>query len=130
MPSPLPPHPDNPNLKSSLSRLSYLEPPQVTQVPEPGGRPTETHILQLEAEFSPLTGEGQWATYQFPNLVEYEDWEQFKRNVRRLLLKLDPQRFEELMDYLHNYKVVNVDLVTGDTWAVFPLPSGYVPIPS
>lgn len=128
MPAPLPPHPDNPNIPK-LSRLSYLESPKVTEVPDSGGRPTDTNILQMEAEFSPLTGDGRWVIYQFPNLMEYDEWDEFRRSVRRILLKLDPQRFEELMDYLHNYKVVNVDLTTGEAWSVFPLPTGYVQIP-
>lgn len=123
MPAPLAPHPDNPN---SPQRLSYMDAAKPVEMPDSGGRPTEPHIIQLEAEFDPINGEGCWQFYQYPNFVEFREWDQFKRFVRRSFLKMDPHSFEELLDYVHNFKVINIDTKRGEVYPVIPRPTGYV----
>lgn len=124
MTGPLGVHPDNP---SSPQRLSHLTQATPTQMPEPGGRPTDVNILQLEAVFDPINGEGTWTYWLYPQTATFDDYEKFKRQIRRYILKIEEDyMFEVLMDYLHNYQTVNVHLDTGQYYAVVPRPTGYV----
>lgn len=125
MPAPLPPHPDNPN-NPQLLRLSYLAPAKIADVPDTGGRPTDPNLMQLDATFSPHTGEGEWGIFIYPTEQWFrsaqdrfagDQWLTFKRTVRRHLLKVTPDQFEFLMDYLHNYRVLNIHLITGEVSA-------------
>lgn len=130
VPAPLPPHPDNPNSpenqKPKLLRLSFINPAQVAPPPGTRGRPTDPNLLQLDASFNVHTGEGAWGIFLYPNETWYDSkndvflgqqWEAFRRHVRRLLLKTTPDQFEFLLDYLHNYRVLNIHLITGDVSA-------------
>lgn len=127
MPAPLPPHPKNPNLQEK--RINFLPSPRPTQRPAPGGRPTDTNIIQLEAEFDPFNGEGSWDFYRYPTNVSFKDWDQFRRFLIPILKKefpsLDDHRLEEIFDYLHNFKVLNLDLSNGEIYPVVPRPTGY-----
>lgn len=127
MPAPLPPHPDHPDHQSKkLLRLNFLDPAKVPEEPGTGGRPTDPNVLQLEANFSPHSGEGSWGVFIYPAESWYnsaddeftgQQWEKFRRHVRGLLIKTTPDQFDFLLDYLHNYKVLNIHLITGDVSA-------------
>ena len=125
MPSPLPP------LKPKLEtgRLSFLHSPKINPNPNPGGVPTVTWIIQLYAEFDPVSGEGQWKFMQFPQSIDFYEYEEFERFCKEHL-PIPRHFFNGVMDYLHNYYVLNIDLKSGEVYPVVPRPSGFdVPIP-
>lgn len=128
MPAPLPPHPDNPSAQSNpqLLRLSYIEPAKIADLPGLNGRPSDPNLLQLDATFNPHTGDGAWGVFLYPQETWYnstddrfsgDQYDQFRRHVRRMLLKTTPDQFEFLMDYLHNYRILNIHLITGEVHA-------------
>lgn len=123
MPGPLGVHPDNPQ---NSVRLSHLQKATPVQVPEPGGRPTDVNTLQMEAEFDPVLGEGTWSYWLYPNTQSWDQYDKFRAQMRRYLSFVDEFTFDTLMDYLHNFKTVNIDLKTGNYYAVVPRPKGYV----
>lgn len=128
MPAPLPPHPDNPNVAKTpqVLRLSYIDPAKVAELPGLNGRPSDPNLLQLDATFNPSSGEGHWGVFVYPQETWYnssddrfagDQYDQFRRHVRRLLLRTTPDQFEFLMDYLHNYRILNIHLITGEVSA-------------
>lgn len=123
MPAPLPPHPDNPNHpnRKRLDNLSYIDPAKVAPIPSLNGRPADPNVLQLDASFSPHTGDGSWGLFMYPTETwyngSYDEFMQFRRHVRRLLSGLSDERFEFLLEYLHNYRILNIHLITGEVSA-------------
>lgn len=124
MPAPLPPL-----KKADTPRLSFLPGAKVAPLPGSGGIPTDPMTIQLQAEFDPIGGEGEWRFIHFPQDVPFDDYDQFERFCKRHL-PVQEDQFSYLMDYLHNFKVLNFDLRTGEVYPVIPTPRGYnVPIP-
>ena len=128
MPAPLPPHPDNPTVQKTPQalRLSFIEPAKISDLPGLNGRPSDPNLMQLDATFNPHDGNGQWGIFIYPQETWYstsedrfvgDQYEMFKRHVRRHLLRVTPDQFEFLMDYLHNYRILNIHLITGEVSA-------------
>jgi hypothetical protein len=88
-------------------------------------------IVQLHADFSPLNGEGdgEWRYIHFPQDVRFYDYPEFERFCRRHL-PVPPDQFDYFMDYLHNFKCLNVDLRSGEVYPMIPTPRGFnLPLP-
>ena len=120
MPAPLPPL----KPKLEVDRLSFIPRHKPPGTPNAGGTPTVAWIIQMFAEFDPVLGDGHWKFTQYPTNVEFNDYDQFERFCRRHL-PVPKESFSEVMDYLHNFKVINVDLRTGEIYPVIPRPSGF-----
>lgn len=116
MPAPLPP------LRTfKTPRLSFIPgAPKIVQ-PTQDGKPTVPWIIQLEAEFDPIGGEGQWRFIHYPQDIPFDDYEEFERFCRRHL-PVPPDQFSYLMDYLHNFKVLNFDLKSGEVYPAHLVP--------
>lgn len=127
MPAPLPPL----KPKLEVQRLSFLPSPKIKDLPSANGVPTVAWIIQLSSEFDPVLGDGHWKLTQYPTNIEFDDYDQFRRVAARHL-PVQSYEFEELMDYLHNFKCLNIDLRTGEYYPVIPLPRGFnvtLPVP-
>lgn len=124
MPAPLPPL-----KKTQVTRLSFLGSPQRSRVVSSGGRPVDPSVIQMDADFDPIHGVGDWRFIQFPQDVHFDDYEQFERFVRRHL-PVPADNIGYLLDYLHNFKTIEIDLRTGEVYPVVPRPTGFaVPLP-
>lgn len=110
MPCPLPPLP-----RPVLKRLSFIPSNKLAPPPSVGLRPVVTYIVQLEANFDPVLGEGEWRYIQYPRNVHFDDWEEFERFVYRHL-PYPKDQMPVLLDYLHNFKILNLDLSTGEVY--------------
>lgn len=109
-------------------RLSFLDGPPPTPTVD-SGRPTDTWIIQLEVGyFDPIAGEGHWEFYRYPNLFETDDWDEFERYCLSQV-PLPRTQVEQILTYLHNFQVLNIDLRTTEVYPVIPRPRGFdVPI--
>lgn len=124
MPAPLPPL-----KRADVPRLSFIpnNPGRISV--DAGGRPMDAMTIQLQAEFDPTTGEGNWQYIHFPQNIPFDEYAQFERFCQRHL-PVHPDQFSYLMDYLHNFKTLNFDLKTGEVYPVIPTPRGLnVPLP-
>jgi hypothetical protein len=145
LPCPLPPLGHN---KPETPRLSFLKSPKIAEplraekskfhsaystwnlFQNKNGTPLSANVIQLHAEFDPVIEfEGHWKYLQFPQKIEFDDYTQFERFCKKHL-PVPTEGFDYLMDYIHNFQVVNIDLATGEVYPVIPRPSGFdVPIP-
>lgn len=111
-----------------MSTISFL--PAHPPVPKRnmGGRPSDSSILQIEVEFfDPTTGDGRWCVYDFPEVHEFDDWEVFEK-WSHANLPWTRTKIDEVLEFAHNYHVINVVRATGVMSPVIPRP-GMVDLP-
>lgn len=96
-------------------RLSLNNPP----------RPLIPEEIQFELiYFDVFNGDGEWHIYRLPDDVrEYYDWMEFKTVALRMLSSSphfqNTFKQEFVLDYLHNTKVLTINLKTGEMFNPF-----------
>lgn len=87
-----------------------------------GGRPTDSSIIQIDVKFDPQIGEGEWSVYDYPEVYEFDDWETFERWCHKNL-PWRRTRIDEIIEFAHNFHVINVVRATGVMSPVIPRPT-------
>jgi hypothetical protein len=82
-------------------------------------------VIQIEVVFfDPIGGEGLWQMYRYPNIFETDDWLVFEKHCHSQI-PLSREFVDQILTYLHNYSVLNIDLRTNEVYPVIPRPRGF-----
>lgn len=71
-------------------------------------RPKDSNILEIEWYGNILGTDHLYEVYEFPNKIEFQRWENLEKYLRSKVK--DPERTDLIMQYLHNFRTLQVDL--------------------
>ena len=101
---------------SEIAAVQNLTPSKVVPL-NMFGRPSDPTIIQMQVvSYDMFSGEGEWALYRFPDVLETSDWNKFYSTARKILYFLETIKFEGIMAYVSDYRLVNFNLISREYW--------------